>query len=289
MLLTQAVFSCRLALPLACVCALALGACSPKLHEGTYSCKSDDQCPDGWSCDDELCYSKAHVTRAGAGAGVGGSRPSAGSGGAGSGGAAGSSDAAYEVCDAGASCSSGSCMVGPDNSALHGVCEQRCTADSGCPASGAQPGVCLLGAGVCVPGCASGADCPAPLDCHDIAIGPMQTRAVCLEVVNPNLLGTTACMPGDMASCGRGAACAYSPDTTPPAGVCSYRCDTAGCPQGGTCLEIFPGVRQCFKPCTGPADCGALMCGTFDAKQLCIPPGWAGLVAPLPMPPMMTM
>ena len=78
---------------------------------------------------------------------------------------------------------------------MHGVCEQRCTADGDCPANGSQPGVCLLGAGVCIPGCASAGDCPAPLDCHDIALGPMLTRAVCLEVVNPNLLGTALCTP----------------------------------------------------------------------------------------------
>jgi hypothetical protein len=324
MLVTRSVLGC---LAFACMSASLLPACEPALEDGRYSC-ADGSCPDGWSCrqPEQLCYSTALASpgRSGSSGGAGddggsddaggssgeaGSEASdagsagsgAGSGASGSGGGAGAGGGAggvggrggsgtpgstaaepYAVCDSDTTCNEGSCVYGPDDGADHGSCTVPCNAGACEP-----PGVCLGMLDACLPGCSSSDECTAPLECLDIPVAPMQTRAVCIEVQTPGLLGTTSCMPGDT-SCGRGAACAFSPDTTPPGGVCSYRCDASqSCPQGGTCLEVFPGVHHCFKPCTGPAQCGALTCGSFDGRQLCVPQGWLGRDAPLPMPPMM--
>jgi hypothetical protein len=253
---------------------------------------SDDAGPNGGEAGSEAGEAGSEAGEAGraaSGSGAAGTGSGAsGSGGVGVGGMGGSgasgSPAAepLEGCDSDTTCNEGSCVYGPDDGADNGSCAVQCNAGACEP-----PGVCLGMLNACLPGCSSSDDCTAPLDCLDVGVAQMQTRAVCIEVQTPGLLGTTSCMPGD-GTCGRGAACAFSPDTTPAAGICSYRCDTTqNCPQGGTCLEVFPDLYQCFKPCTGPAQCGTLVCGDFDDQQLCVPQGWVGRDAPLPMPPMM--
>ena len=225
----------------------------------------------------------------GAAGSPGGSGGNTGAGGTSAvGGAGGAVAEDYAACNAGDSCPGGNCVIGPDQTATHGVCAPSCSTEQPCPDNAGQPSLCLQGLGKCLAGCSSEADCPGELGCYDMAYAMMQARAVCVDVASPDLLGTAACTPQTMTSCGRGAVCAFSPDTAPEGGVCSYRCDqTRSCPQGGRCVEAFMGSYQCLKPCDEAGECGALSCGMFVGMQLCVPQGWVGRLTPLPPPPAM--
>lgn len=245
-----------------------------------------------WYCrSDARCYSTpGRGTKEDSGVSAeAGNEGGAASGGTSQGGDNGDSNGSgdiYTACSAGPSCESGVCAMGADPTSTQGTCSISCANDDACPAHNGIAGRCMFNS--CLAGCKSAKDCPTPASCFDAALGPEMFQTACFSVQNASLTGTTVCTGmTSTASCPRPAGCAFNPNLD-PSGLCSLRCDLSNaCPFGGRCLEVFPAIHHCFKPCTADGECGATFrCRMLGgANMVCVPPGWAGKTLPLPMPP----
>lgn len=139
-----------------------------------------------------------------------------------------------------------------------------CNGDAECP--GAPANICS--AGVCVPGCASGGSCTAPLSCDPSSghcITPMCARdmdcdpgSYCTQAHNCVVLafgGAIDCAGGTDVT----AACAAS--TSPSAFVsCAGKGGPVGCPYciGGSCMH--PGLCTDDDDCHGGDHCAGGLC-----------------------------
>lgn len=274
-------------------CLLALSvlllSCKPTLQEGAYAC-TRGSCPMDWFCrSDARCYStpdKGDKDDSGTSQEAGNDNDEAGAASEDSGQANDGTGDLYTACSKGAACESGVCALGADPTATQGACSISCTSDAMCPSQEGRAAKCLFN--TCLAGCNSAKDCVARAGCFDAPLGPESSEKACFSVENTSLFGTTPCTGmSAMTACPPPAGCAFNPNLD-PSGLCSLRCDLSGaCPANGRCLEVFPALRHCFKPCAMDSECGS----TFRCRMLggtnmvCVPPGWAGKSLPLPMPP----
>jgi len=170
------------------------------------------------------------------------------------------------LCPARAACSSGP---------AHGMCASECIlglCDDGqvCaklltappPPDAAEPWQTSL----CLPGCATGADCPAGLNCRTLPPGPAGSAWVrgCFADV-PRDVGDPCT---DASGNRRDDLCASGMCADLGAqGLCTMNCQVESCPPGSDCALLGDGRKLCLRPCTGGFTCAQ------DALLTCVVPG----------------
>ncbi len=183
---------------------------------------------------------------------------------------------ASEQCDQGLFClcpASAACSTGP----ARGMCASECPSPSGLcddgqvcaglltvtqPPEAPEPWQTSL----CLPGCATDADCAGGLRCRTLPPGPKGSAWVrgCFADA-PRDVGDPCT---DASGNQRDDLCASGMCADLGAqGMCSLDCEVASCPPGSDCAVLGDGRKLCLRPCTGGFTCAQ------DALLTCVVPG----------------
>jgi PKD repeat protein len=170
------------------------------------------------------------------------------------------------LCPARAACSTGpargmcasECILGLCNDGQ--VCAGLLTATP--PPEAAEPWQTSL----CLPGCATDADCAGGLRCRTLPPGPAGSAWV---------RGCFADAPRDVGDPCTDASGNHRDDLCASGlcadlgaqGLCTMNCQVASCPPGSDCALLGDGRKLCLRPCTGGFTCDR------DALLTCVVPG----------------